>query len=355
MIILHSFGELAAALALPAHPDDANSAVMPEETAMADARHSLPDLEAIHARLRAATETLQAANVRDAAERADGLAALERYEALLARHGEANEACMAAHRLQEEARLLAERAFSDDCRAAAAQVAADADRAAVVATEILAGRRREVEDLGRTLDVPRLREARDRQCREREQREAAVEQTQRREALIAAVRRLLRAGRISEAMASFDPFAAEASSDSELAALADELRTREVQARVATASMALPAAFRELRRQPEAAVRRLEELVVDGLPEDLTRRIFGAWADGCARLCQARGIAAPLRYAPDPGRGLALIPDGTGGYVILSALGLGPRYVAGSPAPEHIVRRSHPLRMGRQASDRACA
>lgn len=195
-ITLHSFGELAAALALPAHPDDpedANPAVLPEGTVTTESPPTIPDLESVLARLRASTETLQAANERDAAKRAAGLAALERYEALQARQEEAGEACTAGRRLQKESRLVVDNAFSDDCRAAAAQVADDADRAAVVAAEILAARRREVEDLGRTLNVPRLREVRDRQRRERQEREVALEQKRCRETRISAVRGLLRA------------------------------------------------------------------------------------------------------------------------------------------------------------------
>ena len=58
------------------------------------------------------------------------------------------------------------------------------------------------------------------------------------------------------------------------------------------AEEALWAARREYRRDPEAAVARLETLDVDGLPEDVARQVFGEWARTCARLCRERGIAA---------------------------------------------------------------
>jgi hypothetical protein len=53
-------------------------------------------------------------------------------------------------------------------------------------------------------------------------------------------------------------------------------------------------------------VARLEAIDVDGLPEDVARQVFGEWARTCARLCRERGIAEPLRYAPDPGRGAVI-------------------------------------------------
>jgi hypothetical protein len=111
------------------------------------------------------------------------------------------------------------------------------------------------------------------------------------------------------------------------------------------AERALAAAHRDGRRDPGAAVARLEGLDVEGLPEPLARQVFGAWAQACARLCRERGIAGALRYAPDPGRGAVLAPERPGGpYLVLSALGLGPGWAARTPVDERDVRRARPLR-----------
>jgi hypothetical protein len=99
------------------------------------------------------------------------------------------------------------------------------------------------------------------------------------------------------------------------------------------------------RRDPAAAVARLEALDIDGLPEELGRQVFGAWAQACARLCRERGLAEPLRYAPDPGRGAVLARERAGApYTVVSALGMGAGWQAGSGVGEGQVRRARPLR-----------
>lgn len=90
---------------------------------------------------------------------------------------------------------------------------------------------------------------------------------------------------------------------------------------------------------------RLAALDVDGLPDPLSRQVFGEWARACARLCRERGLVEPLRYAPDPGRGAVIAresPDGS--YVVVSALGMGPGWQVGSVVAERQVRRARPLR-----------
>ena len=65
----------------------------------------------------------------------------------------------------------------------------------------------------------------------------------------------------------------------------------------------------------------------------------------CSRLCKDRGITEALRYAPEPGSGAVIArgnPDA--GYVVVSALGMGPDWPTGSPVGERHVRRARPLR-----------
>ena len=59
----------------------------------------------------------------------------------------------------------------------------------------------------------------------------------------------------------------------------------------------------------DAFVARLEAVDVEGLPSSLAAQVFGEWARAGSRLCRERGIAEPLRYAPDPGRGAIVARD----------------------------------------------
>lgn len=344
-ITLHSFGELAEALHLPPPmnsdpPDQDDEANEPDAAAP-------PDVAALLAALRDADNALRAAAQQDATARDAAFAALERYEAADARRQEAAAALDLARQVAADARSQAERAFTDDARRAADRVASEAGRAAAVAADWLREREGEVAALAATLDVPRLAAMRERQRRQAAEMAAAEERANRLAAGTARVRAHLAAGRPAQAEAALAPLLAEAPDDRDLQSLAAEVQARVARRRTAAAEAALPVAFPALRRQPEAAVRRLERLEVDGLPEALARRVFGAWAEGCARLCRERGVADPLRYAPDPGRGLVLIPDGADGYTVLSAFGCGDRYPAGSPAPASLVRRARPLRPAR--------
>lgn len=354
-VTLHSFSELAEVLRLP--PMD-NARTEPEEgrtsTTVAPSLANvamLPDLATLLATLQAASDTLRQSAQRDAALRAEALAALERYEAILGRQREAAGACETARRVQTEAQSLAEGAFSEDCRAAAQAVVAQAAQAAVAAATLAEARRREAEAFAADVDVPRLIEARERQRREAEQQTRAQERAHRRAGNIAKVRELLHGHRLDEAEAALAPLRQEAPDDEELTTLAAQLRQRQLQYRIDGATTALPTAYRDLRRQPEEAMRRLEGLDVAGLPDDLARRVFGAWAEACARLCREQGIDAPLRYAPDPGCGLVLMPDGKGGHTVLSALGFGARFPVGTKAPDQVVRRSRPLRTASRRED----
>ena len=51
------------------------------------------------------------------------------------------------------------------------------------------------------------------------------------------------------------------------------------------------------------AVALLAGAAIDGLPEDLARRLFGLWSNACVRLVEQRGWHEPRRYAPATSRG----------------------------------------------------
>jgi hypothetical protein len=113
----------------------------------------------------------------------------------------------------------------------------------------------------------------------------------------------------------------------------------------AAAEDALWAARREWRSDPAGAVARLETLDVGDLPDPLARQVFGTWAQACGRLCRERGLAEPLRYAPDPGRGAVLAREGPDApYTVVSALGMVAGWQPGSAVGERQVRRARPLR-----------
>ena len=80
---------------------------------------------------------------------------------------------------------------------------------------------------------------------------------------------------------------------------------------------------RPYRDEPEAAVALLAGVAMDGLPEDLARRVFGLWSNACARLVEQRAWHEPYRYAPATSRGVVFArPTPQGPYEVLSALGL---------------------------------
>jgi hypothetical protein len=139
--------------------------------------------------------------------------------------------------------------------------------------------------------------------------------------------------------------ATESPDDPELASVLEMVAHRERAVKAAAAEDALWAVRRELRRHPAEAVARLERVEMEGLPPELAGQIFGEWARACGRLCRERGIAEPLRYAPDPGCGAVVAREGDGGdYTVISALGMGERWQPGAPVSERQVRRARPLR-----------
>src|SRR5439155_5180793 len=115
--------------------------------------------------------------------------------------------------------------------------------------------------------------------------------------------------------------------------------------KVAAAESAIQAARRDYRRDPVGVAIRLAELDLDGLPFDHRRQVFGEWARACSRLCRARDLVAPLRYAPDPGKGAILARESAdSAYVVVSSLGMGPAWQQGEVVDERQVRRARPLR-----------
>jgi hypothetical protein len=119
------------------------------------------------------------------------------------------------------------------------------------------------------------------------------------------------------------PLGREFSQEQEVQSLADVVRWRDRQRLVAPAEDALRDVLRRpYRDDPEATVARLAGVAMDGLPDDLARRVFGLWSNACARLVDQRGWHEPYRYVPATSRGVVFArPMHHGPYEVVSALG----------------------------------
>jgi len=204
---------------------------------------------------------------------------------------------------------------------------------------------RETERLAAQLDLERLLAERRRQEEAEKAKAAEAEKARRLAGILAQARGALEAGRFEEANALLGPLAKESPDNPDVASLKTIIAQRELSVKVSIAEDVLWQARRVYRHDPAAAVARLEVLDVDGLPDDLARQVFGEWARVCSRLCRERGIAEPLRYAPELGRGAVIARENPDeGYVVVSALGMGAGWQTGSPVGERHTRRARPLR-----------
>lgn len=343
-ITLRSFTELAQALQLTDQNDDQDMAA----DELADTEQAAPadrtSIDVVLAGLDAADAALREASSCDHEARERAHRRLARYDDCLARLQAAEGACARAARLRQQAEDLVKGAFTDEARAAAARVREDAARAEAAARSLVDERRREADDLARGLDLERLRAERRRLDVEEKARAAAAEMAGRLAGSLSRAREALGMGRFEEARESLGPALADNPDHPEVASLLEIIAQQESQVKASAAEETLWVARRELRRDPQSAVRLLERLAPDGLPAALSRQVFGEWARACARLCRERGLAEPLRYAPEPGRGAVLAREETGAYVVVSALGLDEVWRPGNMASPQQVVRSRPLR-----------
>jgi len=344
-IVVKSFAELAEVLDLDELPDGPADAMPEQSNDPAASVEANVDLAGLLVELEAAGATLATVTRQDQEARALALRDLEQYDALVGQQREAERACERARQARREAEALEKSAFAEEARAAAARVAALAAQAEAAAARLVEERRQEAERLAVQLDLERLLAERRRQEEAEKAKAAEAERARRLSGALARARSALEAGRIQEAKESLGTVASDYPDDPGVASVRSMIAQRELVVKMDAAEEALWAARREYRRDPEAAVARLETLDVDGLPEDLARQVFGEWARACARLCRERGIAEPLRCAPDPGRGAVIARESpNSGYVVVSALGMGPGWQVGSVVSERQVRRARPLR-----------
>ena len=352
--IVKSFADLPQLLNLddlPTGPAEAGAETSPYELVSDSAIESVAeaetpiDLADLLAELEAASATLAAVARQDEEIRALAVRDLERYDTLAVTVRQAEHAHERASELRRRAEYLSAEAFASEARVAAERVVVLAATSEAVAGRIAAERRAELEQLASQLDLERLLAERQRQEEAERARAAEAERARRLSGALAEASEALGAGRIEEAKALAGSVSREDPDNAEAASLMTIIAQREMAVKTIAADEALWAVRRELRRDPAEAVARLEAVDIDGLPTPLAAQVFGEWARAGSRLCRERGIAEPLRYAPDPGRGAIVARDGgRGEYVVVSALGMGPAWVAGSVVSERQVRRARPLR-----------
>ena len=343
-VVLKSFADLALVLQLEDTPPTPGEETSPPNNARGESVET-PDLGRLLAELNAASATLADIARRDEEHRATALRDLEQYDALVAAQQEGEQARARAEQVRRGAEALAQTGFIPEARDTAARVAESARQIELAAARWVETQRTQIEALGVRLDLERLLAERRRHEEAQRARAEAAERAHRVASAVSAAQAALTVGHWEEARAVLAPVACEARDVPEVKELRQRIAQREFAARVTHADEALWAARREFRRDPTAALTRLESLDVDGLPEALSRQIFGTWARACARLCQERQMDRPLRYAPDPGRGVVMAHQTTTDtYVVVSALGMGDGWHVGDVVSQRIVERARPLR-----------
>lgn len=302
---------------------------------------SLPDLLA---ELEAAGATLATIMRQDREARTLALRDLDRYDALVAQQQEADHIVAQARHVQQQAAALTEEAFTDEARNTASRVLSVAAQIAATALHLSEQRGQQAQALATELDLERLLAERRRQEEAEKAKAAQAERARRLSEALSGAQRALDAGHIREAEAVLGPLAKDHPNNANITSLLEIIARRELAVKVDMAEQALWAVRREHRHNPAAAAALLETLDIAGLPPELARQVFGAWAHHCARLCRQQDLLEPLRYAPDPGRGAVLArqtPDGP--YLVVSALGMNGDWAAGKVVAPHLVRRARPL------------
>jgi hypothetical protein len=343
-IVVKSFEELASLFPTEDLPPD-----LPEVEADDSSRHRFHndgnDLANLFTELEAAGVALARVIVRDQEARTLALRDLERYDALIRQQRDAESARERASQIRREAEAFVARAFGEEARAEATRVVEVARTAEEVAYREANAWREAAEQLAAQLDLERLLADRERQLEMEKAKAAATEQARRLSEVLARAKSALEAGLLAEARELLASLRGEDSDNPEIASLYEIIARRALGVKVAAAENAIQAARRDYRRDPLGVATRLAQLDVDGLPVDQRRQVFGEWARACSRLCRARDLVAPLRYAPDPGRGAILARESAdSAYIVVSSLGMGSAWQQGEVVDERQVRRAQPLR-----------
>ena len=360
-ITLKSFAQLADVLdldSLPPGPSDADTSNVPtvdepssasRSVTLVEASTGLPaqDLASLIAQLADVSSGLEMMARQDARAREQATIELAQYETLAAERQEAERALAEARRVRATAELLVSEAFTEQARADAARHTSVARAAEVMCTQLLAERIRAADELASRPHLTRV--LAERRQREREQADAVQRAEAERAARladgIAAAKLAHREGRLDEARALLVPLARDFPTNHEIQSVLDAVRWHAQHLRVAPAEDALrDVARRPYRDNPEAAVGRLAAVDMEGLPEDLARRVFGVWSNACSQLVRQSGMLEPRRYSPATSRGVVFARRTLDGpYEVVSALGLSKWQVGDEIKAQRIVDASRPL------------
>ena len=358
-ITLKSFAQLANVLdleSLPPGPSDtetSNDVRVDEPTStphlhpVAETVPAPLDLASLIAQLAGVSSGLETMARQDARAREQATIELAQYEALAAERKETERALADARRVRATAELLVTEAFTEQARADAARHAAVARAAELTCTQLLAERIRAADELASRPHLARV--VAERRQREQEQAEAAQRaETERAARLadgIAAARQARHEGRLDEARELLVSLVGDFPSNQEIRSVLEAVRWQAHHLRVAPAEEALSDVLRRpYRDNPDAAVARLAAVDMEGLPDDLARRIFGLWSNACFQLVRQSGMYEPRRYSPATSRGVVIArraPDGP--YEVVSALGLPGWQVGDEVTAQRIVDASRPL------------
>lgn len=344
-IVVKSFAELADVLSLDDLPQPPVEGNVDLPVAASRPAAEGPDLTSLLAELNAASLTLATVIRQDQEARTLALRDLEQYDTLVTRRQEAERVVDQARKIRQDAEGLVDGAFAEEARSQAHRIVDVAARAEETASNLATVWQQEAERLAVQLDLERLLAQRHRQEEAEKARAAAALRAERLSGALARAFAALEAGRFAEARRLLDFVRSENPANPEITSLMEMIAQRERDVKGVVAEEALWVARRDVRRDPAGVVARLSQLDIDGLSDVLARQIFGEWARACSRVCRDQGIAEPLRYAPDPGRGAVLARESNGErYVVVSALGMGADWSVGSVVGDRTVRRARPLR-----------
>ena len=227
----------------------------------------------------------------------------------------------------ERAASLAESALERSAGLRAARVAATAGRLRNQAEAHAAALEREARELAGRDDVARLLAEERRRRKEIDVREE-----------LALAGRHLDGGRNDEARRLLSSLEGTIGGEPELREAFESLRRRERAAALRAADEALREARRLHRREPARAIDLIEAVELAGLPEEVTRHLYGCWLTACRRL----GLLAAIHYRAGFGRGAVLIPTADGRWEVVSAVGLS-RWERGRTFSPRALRGARPL------------
>jgi hypothetical protein len=318
-------------------PDSASAASAPQPH----------ELAGLIAQLASVSSGLERMARQDARAREQATIELAQHEALVAERQEAERALAEAHRLRAAAEQMAADAFTDEARAQAAQHAALARAAELACTQLLAERTRAAEELASRPHLARALSQRRRAAQQQAEaaQRAQAERTTRLASGLAAVHEALAADRLDAAERLLEPLVREFPDDHDVHKQVDIVRWRSRQRQVGPAEATLRDVLsRPYRDDPEAAVTRLAEVDMDGLPDDLARRLFGLWSNTCYRVVQQRGWHQPRRHAPFTSRGMIFArPTPDEPNTTVSALGMPDWRPGDIVTDQRVLRASRPL------------